>query len=231
MNRFVIFSIFVLFCSSGNSFSQITIGEDVSTDSVDLFSSNNDSSTQKSGGIAIISSLLLPGSGHHYLGHSQKALTYLTVDAISFFGAFFCNNYANNRFNDATSYASMYAITNGGDGADDRYWKLVGTFDDQNEYIAYMDRHRIDDFKYTDAHLAWQWNDPSNRETYKKIRENSQRFEVASAFFLGAAILNRVVAFIDIRSTLRNRSVHSSSLSFHPYLLEDGAGINYITHF
>jgi hypothetical protein len=59
-------------------------------------------------------------------------------------------------------------------------------------------------YKYVEPHLQWQWIDESYMEEYEVLWENATRFHVVSTFFIGAMILNRVIAFIDVRAATKS---------------------------
>jgi hypothetical protein len=182
------------------------------TDSIDLFSGSRTS--QKSPRAAMAASLLLPGSGHHYLDRNRSALAYITVDAASLFSFFLCGHVAGLVAKDAAGFAWIHSGAQGDiKDADDYYWKLVGNFMDVDEYNEVMDLNRTPEEKIIDKNRAWRWDDESSQDRYNEIRTQSRGFRIASSFFLGAMVLNRVVAFIDTRSFFRRSSIKQGSLA------------------
>ncbi|MBN1127389.1 MAG: hypothetical protein JXA71_00275 [Chitinispirillaceae bacterium] len=182
------------------------------TDTIDLFPKS--SGPQKSSRTAMAASLFLPGSGHHYLERNRSALAYLTADAASLFAFFLCGRSANRIARDAAGYAWLHSGARGEiKDADEYYWKLVGTFMDVNEYNDVMDLNRTPEYKIIDENLSWHWDDESSQDRYNEIRTTSRRFRIASSFFLGALVLNRVVAFIDTRSFTRRNSIRRGTLA------------------
>lgn len=188
-----------------------TTGPTITTDSIDLFSSSP--VPEKSAKTALAASLLLPGSGHHYLGRNKSALGYISADAASIFAFFVCTHYANKLAQDAAGYAWIHSGAQGTiKDADDFYWKLVGNFMDVGEYNDIMDLNRTPEDKITDEAQVWRWDDESSQKHFNGLRTHSRGYRIASSFFLGALVLNRVVAFIELRTFSRSSSVKRGKL-------------------
>ena len=187
----------------------------ISTDSVDIFSEGSEGGeARKSPTLAMTASLLLPGSGHQYFERNRSALTYFTAEAMAIFGFFVCKHYSDKLTSDAMGYAWIHSGARGAVAeADDNYWQAVGKFMDVQEYNTVMDLNRTPDKKISDATRIWHWDDKSSQDDYNAIRSSSRTFHVASSFFIGAMVLNRVVAFIDIRTATRSRGVKRTGLS------------------
>ena len=184
------------------------------TDSVDLFSQSKNE--QKSSKLAMAASLILPGSGHQYLERNRSALVYFSAEALSIFAFIFCDHYAKKIAQDAAGFAWIHSGAQGPiSNADDFYWKLVGNYMDAQDYNNELDLNRVSsDKKITDENIAWHWDDKSSQEKYNSLRSSSRSFSIASTFFLGALVLDRIVAFIDIRSTTRTNKVQHSRIAF-----------------
>jgi hypothetical protein len=186
-------------------------GQTITTDSIDLFSISR--VPEKSAKAALAASLLLPGSGHHSLGRNKSALGYISADAASIFAFFFCTHYANKLAQDAAGYAWIHSGAQGKiKDADDYYWKLVGAFMDVNEYNDVMDLNRTPEDKITDEAQVWRWDDESSQKRFNDLRTHSRGYRIASSFFLGALVLNRVVAFIELRTFSRSSSIKRGKL-------------------
>lgn len=213
---------------TNNASAQITIEPDVVTDTIDIFKSEQQHST-KSRGLAMMSSILLPGLGHQYLGNHSRALVYYSTEMFFLFGMIFCEGYSNRLFGDAKSYAYEHAEIRGDKGESDYYWKMVGNFMGTDEFNDVMELNRTIDDKYSPLNYFWRWDDESTMEKYNEFRENATRFHVASSFFIAAMVLDRVIAFIDIRRATRQESVTGrSSLDIRPEFnpLKGSAGIS-----
>jgi hypothetical protein len=203
---------------------QVHVEEEVSSDSVDVFSKSNES--ENSSALAMVANLALPGLGHYLFGEPKIALGYLTAEALFIFGAFSANQYSQELNHSARSFAFAYANVQGGAGATDFFWENVGkTMDsdglNQSHALGYnqiMDLNRASDKdKYLTPNLQWRWIDESYRKNYNNLIKKSQKYKVASNFFLGAMLLNRIVSFVDLRTMSRhNGKGLFSSLRFYP---------------
>jgi hypothetical protein len=201
---------------AGPAACQVTVQEGVSTDTVDLFAKS--ARPHKSMALAMCASILLPGLGHQYLGDNAKALTYYSTEALFIFGALFCNYYSKTVSDNAKVYAWDHALAAGGAGADDRYWQNVGHYDGVNGYNQEMERiYRSEVNDYLSPNLYWHWDDAANEGPYNNMLQQSLSWQMASSFFLGAMVLNRLVAFIDARfATKQSETKSLSSIQFLP---------------
>lgn len=196
-------------------------GQVITTDSIDLFSEPRVAG--KSAKAALAASLLLPGSGHHYLDRTKSAFGYLGAETASLFAFFLCTHYAGKIAQDAAGYAWIHSGAQGEiKDADDYYWKLVGNFMDTEEYNEVIDLNRGDaKDKITDESRAWRWDDESSQKRFNELRTRSRGYKIASSFFLGALVLNRAIAFIELRTFTRGSSIKGSkqaALTLRPTL-------------
>jgi hypothetical protein len=196
---------------------QVVIEEGVTTDTVELFEKST--APEKSGVLAMGASLLFPGLGQQYLGKESKAFLYYSMEALFIFGAAYCSYYGKKVFDDAKAYASVHAAVEGGSGANDQFWQDVGQYDASEDFnnVMLLDKRNLDG-AYLAPNLQWRWDDPVNRKTaYSSYIKASMRYEVASSFFIGAMVLNRLVSFVDARFTSRHqKSKLLSSLHVYP---------------
>jgi hypothetical protein len=203
---------------------QVVVEDGVTTDTVDLFAKS--ATPQKSGVLAMCASVLLPGLGHQYLGDNAKALIYYSAEALFIFGGVACDHYSKTIFNSAKAYAWEHAQAQGGPGADDQFWNNVGRYDESDGFNQSISKgynkemeliYRTQEKDYLAPNLQWHWDDPANRKIYSGIMEKSMTYQVASSFFLGAMVLNRLIAFIDARVTAKEMETKAlSSIKFVP---------------
>lgn len=199
-------------CLLNRPCAQVTVENVVTTDSVDIFSEHQEK--EKSATLAMALSLLLPGSGHQYLERNRSALTYFTAEALAIFGYFFCDHYAKKQALNAAGYAWIHAGAQGPvTSADDFYWKQVGSYMDIQDYNNTQDLNRTPAEKFTDESQVWHWDDKSSQDRFNSIMSSSRTFGVASSFFIGALVLDRIIAFIDVRSATRNRGIKRTGLA------------------
>jgi hypothetical protein len=192
-------------CLWRSSSAQVIVENAIATDSVDLFS-EPEVQTRLSPTIAMVSSLILPGSGHYFLERNRSALAYFTAEAAAIFGLFFCDHYAKKLALDAAGYAWTHAGAQGSiKSADDYYWKQVARYMDVQDYNTMITIDRLDaGKKYTGENQYWRWDDESSKDRFNSVLSTSRLFGVVSSFCLGALVLDRIIAFIDIRSVTRN---------------------------
>lgn len=201
----------------------------VTTDTIDLFNNIKASSTPSRG--AIWSTLLIPGSGHQVIGHRFRALSYLSFDVFSLFGAVVFNQYSRKTEQNYRAFASFHAGIPSSN-ADEYYWQIVGNFDTYHDYHETMKLIRDFDDRFTDEKYFWQWDDESFREEFVSMQKTSKRMKTISSLFIGAMLLNRIIAFIDIRSSFKNERFSLSSVSLNPIRTSpSAAGLQITTSF
>ena len=173
----------------------------VTTDSVDLFARTP--GPQKSAALAMAASLILPGSGHEYLGRDQSALAYISADVAAIFGFFFCTNYSQKLTEDAEGYAWLHAGAQA-PASNTAYWNAVGSFWNTQAYNTVMNLNRTPNQEITSPNQVWQWDDQSSQDRFNSLLSSSHKFQVIGDFMLGAMVINRALAFIDVRAYTRN---------------------------
>jgi hypothetical protein len=211
-------AIFILACCIAGVQAQISV-EEVSTDTVDLFNQPR-LAAPKHTPISLISTLIIPGSAHQFIGRPKSALGYISLDAIALFSAVFFDRFAMRTTNDARAFAAMYAHAPAGTG-EDYYWQMVGAFDNFSDYLEALYLNRSTEMRFNEVAYVWQWDDKIYREEFIEMQKNAKRYVTISSFCIGAMVLNRVIAFIDMRSSLKNKRYNgNASLSVTPYISE-----------
>ncbi len=204
-------AIAVLLCT-GSVLAQVHVEEEVTSDSIDIFAKGAE--PDKSAALGMLANLLVPGVGHYLMGDQKAALSYITAEALFIFGAYSANQYSHELSHSARSYAFAYANVQGGADASDFFWENIGkTMDsdglNQSRELGYnqiMGLNRASDRdKYLSPNLQWRWIDESYRKHYNDLSKKSLRYKVASNFFLGGMLLNRIVSFVDIRVASRRQ--------------------------
>ena len=216
MKKFVTAILFLIFLASifTDTFSQVIIEEEVTTDTIDIFSTTElDSKHFKSARIALWGNLLVPGLGHQYLQKDSRAIIYFAAEAIALMGMIFNERYAQKLYNDSRSYAWKYARTNSQKETDHLYWQIIGNkhFLNYKQYNNAIELNGEYDLKKTDSNELWTWESDIHQSKYRDIRESAMRFHVTSSFFISAMFLNRIISFIDIRVASKYRSIQSKS--------------------
>lgn len=197
--------------------SQIVVEPDVVTDSIDVFAGSAEPTRSRA--TATFISLLIPGLGHQYLGDSRRALAYFSAEALFVAGLVFSERQSRRLFTSSRAYAWSYAGAACADKTD-YYWQNVGRFMDSDEYNRIMELNRTPEDKYAEETQQWRWIDEVYKDDYNDLRESATRFHVASSFFIAAMVLDRAIAFIDIRRRTRYKGIQGSAssleLDIHP---------------
>ena len=214
------FLIITLFLLSTSIHAQISV-DAITTDTVDIFSSKQQLTDPYPTGISWLS-LLVPGSGHQYVGSAKKALGYITLDVIAVSGAIFFRQYSNRLVSNYKAYASHYADISSSI-SNDFYWQVIGSFNDYYDYHQTIDLVREPERHFSEQEFFWQWQDEAYREEYISFQKRAKKFNTISSFCIGALILNRIVSFIDLRTMLKNKRFQNTSISFKPVSLSPTA--------
>jgi hypothetical protein len=206
-------------------FSQLVVEEGVTTDTINLFTKSNQ--FKKSEFLSIGASILLPGLGHQYLGDNKKAIIYYSTEALFIFLGITCNHQSKIIFNNAKAFAWEHAGIKAPSSYDDALWQNIGRYDESDGFNQDISRgynkemeliYRDQEKNYLLPELQWRWDDPENRKKYSAILQQSMSYQVASYFFIGAIVLNRLAAFIDTRLLYKKiESGFLSSIKFTPY--------------
>ncbi len=224
MNIFT-FAMLILAAFSIQSYAQLTVEDDIVTDEVNIF--QPDSQNSRSTALAMAASLAVPGMGHHYLGKQNSAFTFLAIDAVALLGALVLNNLHVRQEADARSFAVQNAnIEKPLDN--EKYWRQVGAqleSDGYNNMVASLRSGEIDDY-YPIPGSWWHWNDEGQQDKFNSLRQKSRQLKVASYFFIGGMVLNRVISTVDLK-VKSNRKI-LSSLEVEPSLNPDLSGASVI---
>jgi hypothetical protein len=209
------------------SSAQAAVENAIATDSVDIFAVPA-AEAAKSPTLAMVSSLFLPGSGHQYCERNRSALVYFSTEAALIFGFFFCNHYAKNLATDAAGYAWTHAGAQGEiKSADDPYWKKVGKYMDVQDYNSAVDLDRLGySNKITGEIQRWRWDSEESKDRFNSLLTNSRLFHIVSSFCIGALVLDRVVAFIDIRTVTRNYGTKRTGVSSRGITVRPGVSVS-----
>ncbi len=194
-------------------FAQLVIEEDIETDTVSLFSVEQQ---HISPSVIMAASIVVPGVGHRILQRPVASFLYTTTDVLALFGAVLCYGQSRRLTSNAQAYAWAYAGASA-PSDDDAYWRNIGYYMDAQQYNTVQELNRTPQNSYLDTDTWWRWPGEEFMDEYNKLRTSSRKFQVASSFLLGALVLNRVVSFVDARTSIRraNRTA-LSTVQFTP---------------
>ena len=142
-------------------------------------------------------SALLPGLGEYYVGRKGKAKIFFAVEATSWISFISFHTYSRWKEDDMMKFAAERA---GADleGKDDTFRDLVGFYDDIDQYNT---RGRVDDperpYYQDNSEYHWAWADPTDRATYRSLKNRSREASRRRDFMIGLAVVNRIVSIID----------------------------------
>jgi len=197
---------------------QISI-DTITTDTVDIFNQTS-LDAPKSAIPALWLSAIVPGSGHQMLNRPKSALTYLSIDVIALCGAFAFHHYSIKEDQNAKALAYLHAEVTNASPDDEFFWQVIGNFNTYQDYhTAYPVDARVFSDRFTGEEYSWNWGEHETfRDDYQTLRKEAKRMSTLSAFFIGAMVLNRLVAVIDLRSSIKNRRYTTTThdISFIP---------------
>jgi len=175
--------------------------------------------SKKSPAIALLLSLVLPGSGHYYLDRMDVGKYFLGADAVGWIGLVTMNVYGNSVQDDARSYSAIHAdITNPG-SQDDDFYTNIGSYNSVYEYNnAKLSTGEYNSLYSTSANY-WDWDNINNRNFYNSQRKQSERIYNNRIVFSSLLIVNRIVAGISAYLIGTNIGKKSTSMNISPELL------------
>ncbi|KPJ60804.1 MAG: hypothetical protein AMJ46_04895 [Latescibacteria bacterium DG_63] len=161
--------------------------------------------SEKSPGKAFVFSMLAPGSGQLYVG-AKRGYIYLGVEAIAWTSSYFLWKSGKQKKDEYEDFA-------------DGYWTFPDTLDpcynpEANdrlwEFYLHDKEHYYEDIgKY--AYYICGWESPEHLETYRDMRDDSNRLLKGSNYAIMAAVVNHVVSAIDALRLARNYNMQLGS--------------------
>ena len=182
---------------------------------------------------ALLSSLLLPGSGELYLGHKGRATGFFIAEGLIWANYLGWQIAGGLRQDDYIEQAQINAGVGVGSEADD-YWHLVGTYDHSSgsgpgSYEEDLRREARNEFPTDpaaqDAYVAerlptgdraWDWSTADLQQRYVDTRQYSKYAFNKRDWSIGLAILNRLVSAID------TQFLHRRDLTSQRSALDEG---------
>jgi hypothetical protein len=193
-------------------------------------------SEKKSGFLAIVYSLLLPGMGELYAGNYDKGKYFTIADGVCWGAYAGFNIFARWRRNDYKAFAAAY-------GGVDLAGKDAGYLSNISEFTSIEDynrRQRLDrnfgDIYDTEKYY-WNWASDGKRAEYRTMWESSEYAFNNVRFAVGALIVNRIISAIDaalmVRSYNKNLSAQTSwNVNVTPnQVYPSGLEINFLKSF
>jgi hypothetical protein len=200
-------------------------------------------SKPKSGKKALLYSLLLPGTGELYLGHSGRATGFFVAEGLIWTSFIYWTVAEDMRQDDYIEQAQLNAGV-GVSSAADSYWSLVGQYisssgdgPDTYEEQLRIDARNLypDDPAAQDAYVnenlpqgdeAWSWTSLALQDNYVATRQSAQQADNNAEYSIAAAVLNRIISVIDVQ-LLRHKAAKEAKpagQAASPYQLWAAAG-------
>jgi TM2 domain-containing membrane protein YozV len=157
----------------------------------------DDSPQKKSVGLAVISSLILPGMGELYGGSLGTGKYFLIAEGVLWLTYATFGVYGDALRDDARAFAVARAgITTA--GKNDQYYIDIGNFLDLNQYNDKKLRDREPSRLYDPAAgFWWAWDTDASRASYRNQRIASENMFNNQKFVLAALLINHVASAIN----------------------------------
>lgn len=179
----------------------------------------------KSPWAAVGYSLLLPGAGHVYAGHSGRAKIFLGAEAVIWSAALIFDRREAWKSDDAVNYAVAHAQLKP-EGKDDQFLEALEFYQNRAEYNTagrVIDPSRP--YIPETADTYWQWDDTTSREAYRDLRNSADAAGRNRTFAFYAALLNRVVASVDAFRLVKHQNSSSRNKEGLKVSLESNASL------
>jgi len=142
-------------------------------------------------------SVLLPGSGHWYLGNRNRAKAFFGIETAgwgSFAGfLWFSNQREKDYQNYAVARAGVYAL-----GKDEQFWRSLTFYENRDEYNKLGPITSSNNPFYPEnASYNWQWDFPASQAQYRLLRNSSKTAHRRAMFTLTLLGVERLVAAAD----------------------------------
>ncbi|MEI7812747.1 MAG: hypothetical protein WCJ01_10025 [Ignavibacteria bacterium] len=172
---------------------------------------------KKSGMLAVLYSLVLPGMGELYAGSYQSG-KYFTIAEGAIWGAYIgINTYSSWKRNSYKSYASSFGGVNS-DNKNTDYYANIGDFvniDDFNREKALgAEFNRMYD---NTSQNYWNWKTEAHRREYKILWVSGEQAYNNLRFAVGALIVNRVVSAFNAVRLVRayNKGMETENIGWN----------------
>jgi hypothetical protein len=187
----------------------------------------------KSLGLALLASSVLPGAGQAYLGERRSAQSFLLAEAGFWAGLFITYQTRESYMQSARNYASQYA---GADAAG----QGEGYLERLAAYRSYREKeHRQDSYELSQVLSGqpvldmpeWDFgssNTPENTARWKEYQSVMRHYrgaKVAMSFAAGALVLNRAASVAHALRAYRRTSGKGLSYRFDPEWGPEHSGI------
>jgi hypothetical protein len=173
---------------------------------------------RKSGTLAVLASIVLPGMGELYAGRFDAGKYPLMVEGGLWLGLIGVNSYGMWIQDDARTFASQHAGVNGA-GKDDQFYVNIENYSTLDEYnSAQLVQYNFNAVYPNTAEWQWSWDADANRSAYRQQRIHSDEMHNAVAFFVMGMVANRIWSAIESALFVRRYNAALETTGFIPSL-------------
>jgi hypothetical protein len=173
---------------------------------------------RKSGTLAVLASIVLPGMGELYAGRFDAGKYPLMVEGALWVGLVGVNSYGTWIQNDARTFAAQHAGVNGA-GKDDQFYVNIENYSTLDEYNnAQLVQYNFNAVYPNTAEWQWSWDADANRSAYRQERIHSDEMHNAVAFFVIGMVANRIWSAIEAALFVRRYNASLETTGFVPSL-------------
>jgi hypothetical protein len=195
---------------------------------------------ERSLGLALLASAVLPGTGEAYLKEDRSARAFWLAEATFWTGLFIVTKVKANHMQSARNYASEYAGADAG-GQGEAYLERMASFRSYREKEHRQDSYELNQV-LTSQPMAvmpdWDFGSSATPENtarwneYQSIMRHYRGAKVAISFAVGALVLNRAASMAHTLRVYRRTSGKGLSYyRFEPEFDENGSGLKFSVNF
>ncbi len=150
---------------------------------------------RKNPGLAVLFSLIIPGTGEWYAGNISTGKYLIASEITLWLSVYGFHSYGNWLKNDARAFARVHAGVEWAD-KDDQFFVNVGNFMSRHEYNEKKMRDRDIGALYTDPLYEWTWESDEMRREFRDLRVRSDKMFNAIKFVGVAIVANHIASAV-----------------------------------
>jgi hypothetical protein len=169
-----------------------------------VFSIENVASpAKKNQALAVVYSLLVPGTGELYADRFDNGRYSLVAEAALWLTYASFQQYGNWLQGDARSFASAHAGATPS-GKDDQFYVNLGNFSNMYDYNdkKLHDRNISEIYDPSQGYF-WNWDSDRSRQRFRSLRISSDKVLNNSRFVIGAIVVNHILSALNAARLVR----------------------------
>ena len=201
--------------NQNNPVTRVDSSNNVDLEKINSVLQSENSPQKKSVTKAFFFSLLVPGLGESYVGHSGYTKFFLTVEAAGW-GIYLANYWqVAAGMEDYKNYAVQHAGLDRS-GKDAQYWINIGKYDTIYEYNEQRRRDRDPGAIYNEnTQNFWRWDTYNDRLYYDSKRIQTRELERKQVYIIGGLVLNHLVSAINSLRLARIHNRHAGQIGWN----------------